>query len=68
MSEMTLNLDNKGLSSIVSDFDLLFIDIWGVIHNGIKIYKDSFFKFTTFDFCIKQQYPTRFDSLRLIYV
>ena len=41
MSEMTLNLDNKGLSSIVSDFDLLFIDIWGVIHNGIKIYKDS---------------------------
>ena len=38
---MTLNLDNKGLSSIVSDFDLFFIDIWGVLHNGINLYKDS---------------------------
>ena len=38
---MTLNLDNKGLRSIVSKFDLFFIDIWGVIHNGIDLYKDS---------------------------
>ena len=41
MSKMTLNLDSKGLSSIISDFDLLFIDIWGVIHNGIKLNGDS---------------------------
>jgi len=38
---MTLNLDNKGLSSIVYDFDLFFIDIWGVIHNGINLHEDS---------------------------
>ena len=38
---MMLNLDNKGLSSVVSDFDLFFIDIWGVLHNGINLYKDS---------------------------
>ena len=38
---MTLNIDNKGLRSIVSEFDLLFIDIWGVIHNGVELYKDS---------------------------
>jgi len=41
MSKMTLNLDNKGLSSIISDFDLLFIDIWGVIHNGIVLNSES---------------------------
>ena len=41
MSKMTLILDSKGLSSIISDFDLLFIDIWGVIHNGIKLNGDS---------------------------
>ena len=35
---MTKNLDKTGLKSIIKDFDLLFIDIWGVIHNGIKIY------------------------------
>ena len=38
---MTLNLDNKGLSSIVSDFDLFFIDIWGVLHNGISLNEGS---------------------------
>ncbi len=38
---MTLNLDKKGLSSIVLDFNLFFIDIWGVVHNGINLYKDS---------------------------
>ena len=41
MSKMTLNLDSKGLSSIISDFDLLFIDIWGVIHNGIVLNSES---------------------------
>ncbi len=34
---MTLNLNHKGFSSIASNFDLFFIDIWGVIHNGIDL-------------------------------
>ena len=38
---MTLNLDESGLKSIINDFDLLFIDIWGVIHNGINLFNDS---------------------------
>ena len=38
---MTIKLDNQGLRSIISEFDLLFIDIWGVIHNGINLYQDS---------------------------
>ena len=38
---MTLNLDETGLKSIINDFDLLFIDIWGVLHNGINLFNDS---------------------------
>ena len=38
---MTINLDQKGLKSIVDNYDLFFIDIWGVIHNGIEISRSS---------------------------
>ena len=38
---MTKNLDNTGLRSIVNDYDLFYIDIWGVIHNGIKLNKEA---------------------------
>jgi ribonucleotide monophosphatase NagD (HAD superfamily) len=38
---MSKNLDNEGLRSIVEDYDLFFIDIWGVIHNGIKLHKKA---------------------------
>ena len=38
---MTINLDKTGLKSIINDFDLLFIDIWGVLHNGIKLHEES---------------------------
>jgi len=38
---MTVNLDKTGLKSIINDIDLLFIDIWGVLHNGINLYKES---------------------------
>ena len=41
ISFMTINLDKTGLKSIINDIDLLFIDIWGVLHNGIKLYKES---------------------------
>ena len=35
---MTVNLEQKGLSSVANQFDLFFIDIWGVVHNGINLY------------------------------
>ena len=38
---MTKNLDNEGLRSIFKDYDLFFIDLWGVIHNGIELYKEA---------------------------
>jgi HAD superfamily hydrolase (TIGR01459 family) len=38
---MTKNLDQTGLKSIVDSYDLFFIDIWGVVHNGIKLSDNS---------------------------
>ena len=38
---MTKNLDNEGLKSIAGQYDLFFIDLWGVIHNGIELFQNS---------------------------
>ena len=38
---MTKNLDHLGLRNIADNYDLFFIDLWGVIHNGIKLYDNS---------------------------
>ena len=34
---MIKNLDQNGFKSIIDEYDLFFIDIWGVIHNGIEL-------------------------------
>ena len=38
---MSKNLEETGLKSIVSQYDLFFIDIWGVIHNGIRLHENA---------------------------
>ncbi len=38
---MTKNLDNTGFRSIVQDYDFFFIDLWGVVHNGIRLYENA---------------------------
>ena len=38
---MPQNLDNDGLRSKINSYELFFIDIWGVIHNGLQIFEDS---------------------------
>jgi len=38
---MTKNLDSDGLSSIAHNYDLFYIDLWGVVHNGINLYEDA---------------------------
>ena len=38
---MTKNLDDIGLKSVADHFDLFFVDLWGVVHNGIELYKES---------------------------
>ena len=34
---MTKNLDSGGLQSIADNYDLFYIDLWGVVHNGVKL-------------------------------
>ena len=38
---MTINLDDKGFKTVAKEYDLFFIDIWGVLHNGISIFNNS---------------------------
>ena len=38
---MAKNLDNLGLSSIVDNYQLFYIDLWGVIHNGISLHNEA---------------------------
>ena len=38
---MTKNLDTDGLCSIAHKYDLFYIDLWGVVHNGIKLYESA---------------------------
>ena len=38
---MTKNLDEKGLSSIALDYSLFYIDLWGVVHDGISLHKEA---------------------------
>ena len=38
---MIKNLDTLGLKSIVANYDLYFVDVWGVIHNGISLFDDA---------------------------
>ena len=38
---MTKNLDKEGLCSIVDNYQLFYIDLWGVIHNGILLHNKA---------------------------
>ena len=38
---MTKNLDKEGLGSIVDNYQLFYIDLWGVVHNGISLHKEA---------------------------
>ena len=41
LKNMTKNLDLHGLNSIADNYDLFYIDLWGVVHNGINIHEKS---------------------------
>ena len=38
---MTKNLDNGGLRAIVENYDIFYIDLWGVVHDGISLHKNA---------------------------
>ena len=39
--KMTTNLDDKGFKTVAKEYDLFFIDIWGVLHNGLSLHQTS---------------------------
>ena len=41
ISIMVKNLDQEGVKSVVNRYDLFFIDLWGVVHNGIELFENS---------------------------
>jgi len=38
---MTKNLDKEGLSSIVDKYQLFYVDLWGVVHNGVFLHQEA---------------------------
>jgi ribonucleotide monophosphatase NagD (HAD superfamily) len=38
---MTKNLDKEGLSSIVDGYQLFYVDLWGVVHNGLFLHQEA---------------------------
>ena len=38
---MTKNLDSNGLQSIADNYDLFYIDLWGVVHNGVNLHEKA---------------------------
>ena len=38
---MTKNLDKEGISSIVDNYQLFYVDLWGVVHNGISLHPEA---------------------------
>ena len=38
---MAKNLDKVGLRSIADSYQLFYIDLWGVVHNGISLHKEA---------------------------
>ena len=38
---MTKNIDKEGFSSIVDNYQLFYVDLWGVVHNGVSLHKEA---------------------------
>ncbi len=38
---MTKNLDKEGLSSIADNYELFYVDLWGVVHNGVSLHYEA---------------------------
>ena len=38
---MTKNLDIEGFRSIVDNYQLFYVDLWGVVHNGVSLHAEA---------------------------
>ena len=41
MSIMPENLDIEGLSSIADNYQLFYVDLWGVVHDGVTLHVEA---------------------------
>ena len=41
MNFMTKNLDQEGIRSIADNYQLFYIDLWGVVHNGVSLHQNA---------------------------
>lgn len=69
---MTKNLDTDGLCSIAHRYDLFYIDLWGVVHNGIKLYEGAIgtlkeLKRNNKDFVLLTNAPRPNDTVKKIF-
>ena len=39
--EQEEDLDKEGLSSIVDKYQLFYVDLWGVVHNGVSLHPEA---------------------------
>ena len=60
---MTKNLDKVGLSSIVDNYQLFYIDLWGVVHNGVSLHEKAI---NTLKEITKKKYDTSSSFNKLI--
>ena len=44
---MTKNLDNEGLRSIADNYQLFYVDLWGVVHNGVTLHLEACLLYTS---------------------
>ena len=51
---MTKNLDTEVLKSIAQNYDLFFIDLWGVVHNGVTLHPKAIEALVEIDNCKKK--------------
>ena len=38
---MTKNLDKEGFRSIADNYQLFYVDLWGVVHNGVSLHQEA---------------------------
>ena len=39
--ELCSDLDKDGLSSIADNYQLFYVDLWGVVHNGVSLHHEA---------------------------
>jgi len=68
---MTKNLDSVGLKFIADNYDLFYIDLWGVVHNGVELHDKAIIALTKLselnkEFVLLTNAPRPIDTVKVI--